>query len=293
MQASVALYEVGPRDGLQNEKLVLSPSTRAELCRQLQRTGLRHIEAVSFVSSSAVRQMAGAEDVLRELPIGAWSALILNEKGFDRAIAAGVREVNFAIPVTDSFCLRNQGMTVSDAIDTAGRLVGSAHAASVSITVTLGASFGCPFEGRVSASHVLKLTERVLRLSPDAIVFADTIGVGVPTQVRDLFAGARSLGTRAGGHFHNTRNTGYANAVEAVNQGCDRLDASIGGSGGCPFAPNATGNIATEDLVYILEGMGVATGVTLDALIKTSRWLGKQLSSPLPAMLPRAGKFPG
>jgi isopropylmalate/homocitrate/citramalate synthase len=292
---SLIVCDVGPRDGLQNEAKTLSPSVRAELCDQLAAAGLKRIEAASFVNPKLVPQMGGAEEVmagLHRLPGVAYAGLVLNEKGYDRAVAAGVDEVHYALSATDEFGRRNQNATTDEGVKTALALVARARADRVPITVTISVAFGSQFDGPVPAQHVLRIVERLMAVPPDEISLADTIGVGVPPQVRELVRGAKELGATVGAHFHNTRNTGYANAVAALEEGVVSLDASVGGAGGCPFAPNATGNIATEDLVYLLRGLGVETGIDLEALITTSRWLGAQLGKDLPGMLARAGDYP-
>ncbi len=221
-----------------------------------------------------------------------YAGLVLNEKGYERAIASGVDEVHYAFAATDEFGRRNQNATTEQGLQAALALVVRARADRVPITVTISVAFGSPFEGPVSPQRVLDLVERLMAVPPDEICLADTIGVGVPSQVKALVRGARDLGATVGAHFHNTRNTGYANAVAALEMGAVSLDASVGGAGGCPFAPRATGNIATEDLVYLLRGMGVETGIDLDALIECSRWLGRQLGKEMPGMVSRAGDFP-
>jgi isopropylmalate/homocitrate/citramalate synthase len=292
---ALVICDVGPRDGLQNEDRVLPPAARADLCDRLAAAGLKRIEAASFVNPKLVPQMAGAEEVMAALhrKTGtAYAGLVLNEKGYERASAAGVDEVHYAFAATDEFGRRNQNATTEQGLQTALALVARARADRVPVTVTLSVAFGCPFEGPVPAARVLDLVERLMAAPPDEICLADTIGVGVPTQVKDLVEGARRLGATVGAHFHNTRNTGYANAVAALESGVVSLDASVGGAGGCPFAPKATGNIATEDLVYLLRGLGIGTGIDLDALIGCSRWLGEQLGKELPGMVARAGDFP-
>lgn len=291
---SLTLCEVGPRDGLQNESSMLTPAERAGLCERLLGAGVRAVEAASFVNPKLVPQMDGAEEVIagvRRVTGAVLSGLALNERGFDRALKAGVDEVHYAFPVTETFALRNQNTTVAGGIATSWALVKRARAARVRITVTLIVAFGCPFEGRVEPAHVLGVAEQVMQVPPDALVVADTIGVGVPTQTQELIRGLIRLGAAAGGHFHNTRNTGLANAVAALEAGATLLDASVGGIGGCPFAPRATGNIPTEDLVYMLHGMGVRTGIDLQELMEVSRWLGQRLGKELPAMVTRAGDF--
>jgi hydroxymethylglutaryl-CoA lyase/(R)-citramalyl-CoA lyase len=291
----LVICDVGPRDGLQNEDRVLLPAVRADLCDRLIAAGLRRIEAASFVNPKLVPQMAGAEEVIAALhrkPGAVYAGLVLNEKGYERASAAGVDEVHYAFAATDEFGRRNQNSTSEQGLQTALALVARARADRVPITVTISVAFGCPFEGPVPAARVLDLVERLMTAPPDEVCLADTIGVGVPTQVKELVGGARRMGATVGAHFHNTRNTGYANAVAALESGVVSLDASVGGAGGCPFAPKATGNIATEDLVYLLRGLGVDTGIDLDALIGCSRWLGEQLGKELPGMVARAGDFP-
>ena len=289
------ICDVGPRDGLQNEARSLPPEVRAELCDRLAAAGLKRMEAASFVNPKLVPQMAGAEEVMGALhrsPGTAYAGLVLNEKGYDRACAAGVDEVHYAFSATDEFGRRNQNATTEEGLRTALSLVRRARADAMPITVTISVAFGSPFDGEVSAKHVLKIVERLMEEPADEICLADTIGVGVPAQVTELVKGARELGATVGAHFHNTRNTGYANALAAIDAGAVSLDSSVGGAGGCPFAPRATGNIATEDLVYLLRGMGVDTGIDLDGLIDCSRWLGSQLGKELPGMVARAGDFP-
>jgi hydroxymethylglutaryl-CoA lyase/(R)-citramalyl-CoA lyase len=291
----VIICDVGPRDGLQNEDKLLEPAMRAELCDRLAAAGLKRVEAASFVNPKLVPAMAGAEEVMAALHRRqgtSYAGLVLNQMGYDRAIAAGVDEIHYAFAATDEFGRRNQNATTEQGLETALALVPRARADRIAITVTISVAFGCPFEGVVPASRVLGIVERLMATPPDEICLADTIGVGVPSQVKALVRGAKELGATVGAHFHNTRNTGYANAVTALERGVVSLDASVGGVGGCPFAPKATGNIATEDLVYLLRGMGVETGIDLDALIECSRWLGQQLGKELPSMVSRAGDFP-
>ena len=291
----VQVVDVGPRDGLQNEEKILSPKTRAELCNRLAAAGVSRVEAASFVNPKRVPQMAGAEDVIaaidRRNPDTTYAGLTLNERGYVRAVEAGVDEVRYAFPVTETFARRNQNTTVADATVLAARLVERARLDGVRVSITLSAAFGCPFEGRVEPAHVLCVTEKLGAANPDEIVLADTIGVGVPKGVRELVEGVLALGTTVGCHFHDTRNTGMANAVAAVESGATVLDASLGGIGGCPFAPRATGNIATEDLVYLLHGMGYETGIDLDALIEAAAWMAQQLGKELPGQVYKAGSF--
>jgi hydroxymethylglutaryl-CoA lyase/(R)-citramalyl-CoA lyase len=290
----VEIVDVGPRDGLQNEKETLAPDVRAELCDRLAAAGVPRVEAASFVNPKRVPQMAGAEEVMdglnrREGTV--YAGLVLNEKGYERAVAAGVDEVRYAFPVTETFAKKNQNTTVADATALAGRLVERARLDGVRVSITLSAAFGDPFEGRVEPDHVLRIAEEVAEAHPDEVVLADTIGVGVPTQVRELVGGISAMGVTVGCHFHDTRNTGLANAVAAVEGGAAVLDAAVGGTGGCPFAPRATGNIATEDLLYLLHGMGFQTGVDLEALIGVAAWLSERLGKDLPGQVYKAGDF--
>jgi len=281
----VILCDVGPRDGLQNEPDVLPPSVRAELVNMLAAAGLPRVEAVSFVRDDRVPQMAGAEEVVDALERRdgtTYAGLVLNEQGYDRLRATWLDRVNVTLAATDSFSQRNANATVADAAARVERIL---DAADRPATVTISVAFGCPFEGRVDPDVVVALAERFRRA--DEVVLADTIGVGTPKQVRALTERVAALGGTVGGHFHNTRNTGYANAVAALDAGATVLDASIGGLGGCPFAPRATGNIATEDLVYLLEGDGVSTGVDLDALVAISQWLEQLLGRQLPGQVYR------
>jgi isopropylmalate/homocitrate/citramalate synthase len=296
---SVQIVEVGPRDGLQNEAQQLSPAVRAELVMRLAAAGLTQIEAVSFVHPARVPQMAGAEEVLElvrpDLPESfTLLGLVLNEKGFERALAAGVKHVRYAFPVTEGFAQRNQDSGVAQAAELGLKLIGRAKAEGLKVGVVLATSFGCPFDGRVTPAHVLRIAEGMAQAAPDELVFADTIGVGNPNAVREIIGGAVRFGVPGmsiGAHFHNTRNTGFANAVAAIESGATVLDSSVGGIGGCPFAPRATGNIATEDLGYLLREMGVQTNLNLQALIEVSRWLERQLGRELPGMLYKAGDF--
>jgi (R)-citramalyl-CoA lyase len=290
----VQVVEVGPRDGLQNEDKMLALQVRAELCDRLAAAGIPRIEAASFVNPKRVPQMAGAEEVMAAIdrrPGTSYAGLVLNERGYERAVEAGVDEVRYAFPVTETFAKRNQNTTVADATQLAGRLVERARLDGVRVSITLSAAFGDPFEGRVEPGHVLGIAEEVGTANPDEIVLADTIGVGVPSQVRELVEGVLAFGVTVGCHFHDTRNTGIANAAASVESGATVLDASVGGTGGCPFAPRATGNVATEDLVYLLHGMGHETGIDLAALIEVAEWMAEQLDKELPGQVYKAGNF--
>jgi hydroxymethylglutaryl-CoA lyase len=293
----IEIVEVGPRDGLQNETTLLDTAAKVEFIERAIAAGLRRIEVTSFVNPKKVPQMADAEAVLKALPRRDgvfYVGLVLNRKGFDRAAAAGCNEIGMAVVASDTFNQRNQGATTDESIAAWSEIAGAAHAAGIRPQVTISAAFGCPFEGEVRAERVVEIAKRVAEARPYEIALADTIGVGVPSQVTELVARVREAvpGMRLRCHFHNTRNTGIANAYAAVEAGVSTLDASIGGIGGCPFAPAATGNIPTEDLLYMLQRMGIDTGVDLEALIATGRWLQDRLGRNVPGLLVKAGSFP-
>jgi (R)-citramalyl-CoA lyase len=286
----ITICEVGPRDGLQNEQEVLPPATRAELVNRLAAAGLPRVEVASFVSAERVPQMAGAEEVVEgiERRDGTlYAGLALNEHGYDRLRAVGLDEVRFAVAATESFSRRNANASIDAAVGAAVRVLARAREDGVRSTATISVAFGCPFEGPVDPETVVALADRLS--AADEIVLADTIGVATPKQVRAL---VERVGKPVGAHLHNTRNTGFANAYAALEGGAITFDSSVGGLGGCPFAPRATGNIATEDLVYMLEGDGVETGADLAALISISEWLEGLLGRPLEGQLYRAGVFP-
>jgi isopropylmalate/homocitrate/citramalate synthase len=288
----VSVCDVGPRDGLQIEDARLDPATRAELARRLFVAGVARVEIGSFVDSRRVPQMAGAEEVAERLgPGGAWSALVLNERGYARLAATPVRRANFAFAVTDEYNGRNQGATSAESVALLGRICELAGGDGRSVTATVAVAFGCPFAGTVPERDVLDAAERAVAAGASEVVLADTIGVAVPSQVRRLVSAACRLGVPVGAHLHNTRSTGYANALAAVEAGAELLDAAVGGTGGCPFAPRATGNIATEDLAYLLRGEGIDTGIDIDAMIGVAAWLEELLGHSLPGQLHRAGDF--
>ena len=292
----VTIVEVGPRDGLQNEKTILSASDKVALIRRCVDAGARRIEAVSFVNPKRVPQMADAEAVMAAVPRGgdvSYIGLVLNRRGLDRALATGVDEVNVVVPATDTFCTRNQGCSTAEMLD-AWDDIAAATVKGVRKSVTISVAFGCPFEGETPPERVEWAARRAYEAGADEIAIGDTIGVGVPTQVRDLTRRVREVapGVPLRFHFHNTRNTGYANALAAVEEGVEVLDASLGGFGGCPFAPAATGNIATEDLIYGLLRSGVETEVSMEAVTATADWLGERLGKRPEALLGRAGPFP-
>ena len=291
----VTVCDVGPRDGLQNERDVLPPGTRAELIARLGAAGLPRVEAVSFVRPDRVPQMAGAEQVLELVARGhkvddtELSGLVLNAQGYQRLRETDLARVNVTVAATDSFSERNAGMPREEALRQAAEILAAAAQDGRPATATVSVAFGCPFEGHVDPDAVLATAERLAEQGAGELVLADTIGVATPRAVRQLTARTVELGRTAGGHFHNTRNTGFANALAALDAGATVLDASVGGLGGCPFAPRATGNIATDDLVYLLDGEGVETGVNLDSLVRVSQWLEDLLGRQLPGQVYRAG----
>lgn len=301
MRSEVDIVEVSPRDGLQNERVTLETTEKIDLLGQLVAAGLTRLEATSFVNPARVPQLADADELVTRLPGGdavSWIGLVLNGRGLDRALAAPVPEVNVVVVCTDTFSRRNQGVDTAGGVEVWRDLAARARAAGRRVTLTLAAAFGCPFEGEVTAARVREVMTACAPVAPDEIAIADTIGVGVPPQVTALTAVAGEVlpGVPLRWHFHNTRNTGYANAWQAVVDSDPAvplaLDASTGGIGGCPFAPAATGNIATEDLLYLLHRAGVSTGVRVEPLLDTARWLGERLGQTVPGQLSRAGLFP-
>lgn len=299
MSRSITILEVSPRDGLQNEKSLVSTEDKLALIGRAIDAGLRRIEVTSFVHPKRVPQMADAEAVcagLPDRPDVSYAGLVLNRQGLERAIATRrLQEAGAVVVASDTFGMKNQGQTIAEGIEVAREIIREAKAAGMRAQVTVSAAFGCPFEGDVPVSRVIDIAKRVAEAGPFEIAFADTIGSGVPSQVRDIFGAAREAMPQMPlrGHFHNTRNTGLANAYAAIEAGVTVLDSSIGGLGGCPYAPNATGNIPTDDLLFMLDRMGITTGVDLDKIIETSLWLEGKLGKATPAMLPKAGKFTG
>lgn len=293
----VSIIEVGPRDGLQSEPEILPTATKIEFIRRAVDAGIRRLEVTSFVHPKRVPQMADAEDVIRGLPRQEgviYIGLVLNRKGFERAQATGIHEIGMAVVASDTYNQRNQGVPTAESVKAWVDIARAAKLAGIRANVMISSAFGCPFEGEVPVGRVLDLVEQVMEGDPVELGLADSIGVGVPSQVRDLVGAVREKapGVPIRCHFHNTRNTGIANAQAALDAGVASLDASIGGIGGCPFAPAATGNIPTDDLLYMLDRSGVETGVSLERIISTSQWLIEQLGRGTPAMLPKAGIFP-
>ena len=298
MSRFIEIVEVGPRDGLQNEKAILGPEAKLEFIRRLEACGARRIEAVSFVNEKRVPQMAGAEAIMAGLPRAAGRGrigLVLNERGWDRALASGVDEANVVVCATDGFGIRNQGAPVTAQMQALAAIVGRRKAeGGPSLSVTFSVAFGCPFDGEVSEDQVVALVREAGALGVPEIALADTIGVADPWTVRRRIEAARRAApeARLRLHFHDTRNTGLANAFAGIEAGVSVLDSSCGGLGGCPFAPAATGNIATEDLVYMLHRAGFETGYDLGALIEAGRWIGERIAKPPVSALSRAGAFP-
>jgi hydroxymethylglutaryl-CoA lyase len=294
----VTVVEVSPRDGLQNESTVLSTDAKVELITRLVDAGARRIEAVSFAHPRLVPTMADAEAVMERVPRTpdvSYAGLILNRRGLVRAAATGVDEINVVVCVSETFSQRNQNTSTEEAMRMAEEVIDAARSQGLFTTLTLATSFGCPFEGEVDPDRVIELARRGAATGVDELCLADTIGVGTPDQVRRFTERVRSeidYPPPLRYHFHNTRNTGFANAFAAILDGVTVLDASAGGIGGCPFAPKATGNIATDDLVYMLDRMGLQSGINLKSLLPTADFLTEQLGHQVPAMLPRAGPFP-
>jgi len=290
---AIALCDVGPRDGLQNEGKALTPDVRADLCARLAGAGLRRIEAVSFVREDRVPQMAGAEEVLGALDGGAGdadiSALVLNPRGLDRALAADVRTVHVAVMATEAFARANVNRSRDEAAEAAYALIERAVAEGATVAGTVSVAFGCPFEGAVDAGVVDDQLARMAAAGATELMLADTIGIAVPSQVRRGVERAAAHGQPYGVHLHDTRNTAVANALTALDAGATLFESSVGGAGGCPFAPGATGNLATEDLAWVLEREGIETGIDVEAVVAIAHWLEEQLERPLPGALSRPG----
>jgi hydroxymethylglutaryl-CoA lyase len=293
----VQIVDVAPRDGLQADPADLTTAQKVELIERLVAAGHTRIEAASFVSPKAVPKMADGDAVIAGVPRNrgvSYSALVLNQRGVERAIEAGVDEVCGVVVATETFSQANQRATVEESVQRWRGISEAARTAGLQTAVTVSAVCGCPYEGRVDADRVLDIVGELADTEPDEVALADTIGVGVPTQVAELFEGAaqRAPGIALRGHFHNTRNTALANVAAAIDAGVRVFDTSLGGVGGCPFAPRATGNVATEDVVYMVHEMGYDTGLDLDALIEASTWLEAQLGHRVPSMVAKAGGFP-
>ncbi len=291
--SAVKLCDVGPRDGLQNEAKALTPAVRADLCARLVHAGLSRVEAVSFVREDRVAQMAGAEAVIGALDDLASqveiSALVLNPQGMERALAAGVQNVHVAVMATEGFSRANVNRSRDEAATAACEMVARAVQEGAVIAATVSVAFGCPFEGDVDPGVVDDLLTQLADAGAAELMLADTIGVAVPSQVRRAVHRALAHGRPVGVHLHDTRNTAVANALASLEEGATLLESAVGGAGGCPFAPGATGNLATEDLVWVLEREGVSTGIDPDAVVDVARWLEEQLGRSLSGSLSRPG----
>ena len=293
----IEIVDVGPRDGLQSQPVHIDTVTKLEFIRRLVAAGVRRLEAVSFVNPKRVPQMADAEEVIKGLPRDPglrFIGLVLNERGFERAAAAGLREINTVVVATETFSQRNQGMAVAEILSSVANIARESRRAGIFCGVTVSAAFGCPYEGLVSVERVVAIARELAGHGVDEIGLADTIGVAVPVEVERMIAAVNAvrgdIPLRL--HFHDTRNTAVANVQAAARAGVRIFDASCGGVGGCPFAPGATGNVATEDLLYLFERSGLATGISMAGIIETTRWLEGPLGATLPAALSRASRFP-
>jgi hydroxymethylglutaryl-CoA lyase len=294
---SVTIVEVGPPDGLQSEPEVLPTETKALFIEKAIEAGVRRLEVASFVHPKRVPQMADAEALIERLPKRddvSYIGLIMNERGLDRALETGIGEIGMVVVASDTYNRKNQGVGTDESAAAWRYIAKRAQDNGLRANVMISSAFGCPYEGEVKVERVVELAEKVMEAAPAELGIADSIGVAVPPQVTELLAAVKGV---AGDlplrcHFHNTRNTGLANAQAAVEMGVSYLDASIGGIGGCPFAPAATGNIPTDDLLYLLDRSGVETGISLERIIDVSRWLEQELGRSVPALLPKAGMFP-
>lgn len=294
---TIELVEVGPRDGLQNERDIVSVKDKLALIERSIAAGVRRIEVGSFVNPKRVPQMADTDEVARRLPVRGdlvYIGLVMNMRGADRALATQVNELGAVCVATDTFAMRNQGQSSAESVAAAGAIVAHANASDRRGQVTIGAAFGCPFEGEVPSDRVVEMARTLAAAGPREIALADTIGVATPPEVGALVArtveAIAPIPVRV--HFHNTRNTGLANVWAAIEAGATVVDAALGGLGGCPFAPGAAGNVPTEDVIYMLDRAGIRTGVDLDALIDSARWFSDVMGRPLPGMVSKAGRFP-
>ena len=293
----ITLVEVGPRDGLQSEPEILSTDDKVEFITRAIDAGIKRLEVASFVHPKRVPQMADAEALIERLPEHddvSYIGLIMNERGLDRALETKIDEIGMVIVSTDSYNRKNQGVDTDESVRVWAKIAARAKSSGLRANVMISSAFGCPYEGEVKVERIVELAKRAIEADPAELGIADSIGVAVPNQVTDLLGRVRDvigdLPLRC--HFHNTRNTGLANAQAAVESGVTFLDASIGGIGGCPFAPAATGNVPTDDLLYMLDRSGVETGVSLEKIMETSAWLEQTLGRVVPALLPKAGVFP-
>jgi hydroxymethylglutaryl-CoA lyase len=297
MSDFVEIVDVSPRDGLQSQPILLDTSAKLELIQRLVDSGIRRMEAVSFVNPKRVPQMADAELVVKGLPQQdglTFIGLVLNMRGYERAVATGIDEINCVVVASETFSMRNQGASLDQTMQNVTNICKQAETTNIAKGVTVAAAFGCPFEGEIPQSQVINLVERLADIGYKEIALADTIGVASPSAVSRLLTGINrlNLDIKLRCHFHNTRNTAVANTYVAIQEGVRSFDASCGGVGGCPFAPAATGNVATEDLLYMIHRMGMRTNINVDKVIETAKWLEGPLQASVPSMLSKAGVFP-
>jgi len=295
--SKISILEVGPRDGLQSEPEILPTEVKKEFITRTIDAGIKQIEVTSFVHPKKVPQMADAEKLVESLPENddvTYIGLIMNQRGFERARDCGIDEVGMVIVSTDTYNMKNQNVVTQESIDNWLSIAAEAKSAGIRTSVVIACSFGCPYEGEIDPEHIASIAEQVLEGKPDVLGLADSVGVAVPSQIKRTFSLVKELAPSIPlrTHLHNTRNTGLANAAAAVEAGVSIIDASTGGIGGCPFAPRATGNIPTDDLLYMLDRSGIETGVDLRQVVKTTDWLEEQLGRAVPAMVPKAGIFP-
>jgi hydroxymethylglutaryl-CoA lyase len=297
MSDFVEIVDVSPRDGLQSQPVLLDTSAKLELIQRLVDSGIRRMEAVSFVNPKRVPQMADAELVVKGLPQQdglTFIGLVLNMRGYERAVATGIDEINCVVVASETFSMRNQGASLDQTMQNVTNICKQAETTNIAKGVTVAAAFGCPFEGEIPQGQVINLVERLADIGYKEIALADTIGVASPSDVSRLLTGINrlNLDIKLRCHFHNTRNTAVANTYVAIQEGVRSFDASCGGVGGCPFAPAATGNVATEDLLYMIHRMGMRTNIDIDKVIETAKWLEGPLQASVPSMLSKAGVFP-
>ena len=295
--SKISILEVGPRDGLQSEPEILPTEVKKEFITRTINAGIKQIEVTSFVHPKKVPQMADAEKLVESLPENddvTYIGLIMNQRGFERARDCGIDEVGMVIVSTDTYNMKNQNVVTQESIDNWLSIAAEAKSAGIRTSVVIACSFGCPYEGEIDPEHIASIAEQVLEGKPDVLGLADSVGVAVPSQIKRTFSLVKELAPSIPlrTHLHNTRNTGLANAAAAVEAGVSIIDASTGGIGGCPFAPRATGNIPTDDLLYMLDRSGIETGVDLRQVVKTTDWLEEQLGRAVPTIVPKAGIFP-
>ena len=293
----IEIVDVSARDGLQNEATMFSTEEKLALIQKTIKAGARRLEVASFAHPKYVPQMADAEAVIAGLPKNSdarFIGLVMNDRGMDRALNTDIEEVGLVCVASDTFAQKNQGQTRDESVEMACKMIKRAHENGRLANVTIAASFGCPFEGEIHKAVVIEMAKKLAGANPHEISIADTIGVGNPWQVRELVSALKGIVSDINlrGHFHNTRNTGLANVSAAFDAGVQSIDVSIGGIGGCPFAPAATGNVPSEDVIYMFERASIPTGYNLDDVIETAQWLSEKMDKNLPGMVSRAGGFP-